>query len=318
MGTSNLNTEAVVVAYVAGESASVLARRYGVSVWAVLKRVRDAGVQVRSVKEQCAKHRGVPTTDAHTFQEVVEGLLLGDAYIDRKGLLHLEQSDVRFDWILQVQALFAAVGATSKIIPIPPRVRHLEGRVLRSGPAHVLYTPAYVELQAERGRWYPQGTKIVPRDLRLTPVSLTHWFCGDGTTSPRGSLAFCTNGFTQGDVGFLVSRLELDLGVTAHLSATSRPGQFQIQVDQRDQAVKVRDIVDAHITACCRYKLRHVHPTVPIQQHHQRRLTDDQVHEIRARWAKGETQVRLAAQFGVSTTAIRHIVHRKVYTWLTP
>ena len=46
------------------------------------------------------------------------------------------------------------------------------------------------------------------------------------------------------------------------------------------------------------------------------RLTDDQVLDIRARYAAGETQVALAAAFDVSQPLISQIVRRKVWTHL--
>ena len=42
-----------------------------------------------------------------------------------------------------------------------------------------------------------------------------------------------------------------------------------------------------------------------------RKLSDDQVREIRRRWADGEKQVDLAREFGVQPPAISRIVHRK-------
>lgn len=316
MSTAHVDPALVVASYAAGESASALARTHGISIWAVLKRVRDAGVPVRTIKEQCEKHRGPPTTNAYTFGEIIDGLLLGDAYIDRKGLLHLEQSDVRFGWVEQIASLLRAVGAESKIIPVPPKARFLEGREIRSGDAHVLYTPAYIELQVERRRWYPNGKKIVPRDIVLTPTSLAHWFCGDGTYSPDGSLMFCTDGFAEEDVTFLSAALRRDLGIVSNVAKTTRPGQFKVQVARRDEAVKVRSLVEPLLPDCCLYKLRHVRPTIPVNRHHQRRLSDDQVRDLRARRAAGEGYAALAERFGVSTSAVGSIVRGEAYTWL--
>jgi hypothetical protein len=45
----------------------------------------------------------------------------------------------------------------------------------------------------------------------------------------------------------------------------------------------------------------------------QRQLTVPQVREIRARWADGERQVELAAEFGVTEANISYIVNRR--TW---
>lgn len=316
MSTAHVNSALVVSAYAAGESASALARTHGISIWAVLKRVRDAGVPVRTVKEQCEKHRGPPATDAYTFGEIVDGLLLGDAYIDRQGLIHLEQSDMRFGWIEQIASLLRDVGAESKIIPIPPKTRFIEGREVHSHAAHVLYTPAYVELQAERKRWYPEGKKVVPRDLRLTPMSVAHWFCGDGSSSPDGTLCFYTNGFLPDDVEFLVRCLRRDLGVHVHAGRSSREGQLKIMISQRDEAVRLQQAIGPLLPECCLYKLRYVRPTIPKNLHHQRKLTDEQVREIRRCYTAGETQKSLSARFGVRQSSISLIVRGKVYAWL--
>ena len=44
------------------------------------------------------------------------------------------------------------------------------------------------------------------------------------------------------------------------------------------------------------------------------KLTDDKVREIRQRAAKGETRRALAADFGVSSATITHIVHRRAWS----
>jgi hypothetical protein len=46
------------------------------------------------------------------------------------------------------------------------------------------------------------------------------------------------------------------------------------------------------------------------------KLTDSKVREIRDRYAGGETQRELAAEFGVSATTVRDIVAGKTWGWL--
>jgi len=48
----------------------------------------------------------------------------------------------------------------------------------------------------------------------------------------------------------------------------------------------------------------------------QRKLTDRQVRQIRKRRAKGETQMSLAAEFGVSQTVISFLLNGKTYGWV--
>lgn len=310
-----INTDSLVEAYAAGESASALARRCGVSVWKILNDLRKCGVQIRSIKEQNERHRGTPRTEAFTFRDLIDGLLLGDGYIDKKGLLHLEQTSVRLGWVEQVQHLLHEVGADSKIIPVQPRTKVYKGREIRGNGGNVLYTPAYVELQAERARWYPQGLKVVPRDLRLTPICVAQWFWGDGSYSPDGTLILYTNGFTPEDVDFLATRIEEDLGVEAHAARTNRPNQHSIKVSRRDEAVKFSDLIKPWMPPCMEYKLQHVRASQAGK--HMRKLTEGQVRSARLRHIAGESYDEIAEDCGVSRNAIVALVKGKNYAWVS-
>jgi len=67
-----------------------------------------------------------------------------------------------------------------------------------------------------RQKWYPNGIKIVPKDLQLTPLTLACWHCGDGTNDPKtGVIELLTCGFTLDDVEFLRAELyKLDIDTT--------------------------------------------------------------------------------------------------------
>ena len=70
---------------------------------------------------------------------------------------------------------------------------------------------AYVELLPVRKRWYPEGKKIVPKDLELTPLILRQHYIGDGSLihrkgkKPRIILATCS--FPISDVEWLINKL---------------------------------------------------------------------------------------------------------------
>lgn len=61
--------------------------------------------------------------------------------------------------------------------------------------------------------WYPNGKKIVPRDLVLTPLVVAVWFCDDGFARMRGKnkdkihMRFCSEGFTKEENIFLAKLL---------------------------------------------------------------------------------------------------------------
>jgi Mor family transcriptional regulator len=309
--TAHIQTDSLVDHYEQGESASSLARRFRVSVWTVINRLRATGVKVRSSKRQNERWLG-PAKAPYCFRELVDGLLLGDGQVDPKSILRLEQCNARLGWLLQVRKHLRTVGCTSKLLPIPSRKRSIEGRKVKSRPATLLYTPAYEELHDERRRWYPRGKKLVPRDLVLTKTVLLYWFCGDGTHDGVGHLLFCTQGFRKSDVDFLVSCLKRDLGIHAGRQRTHRKGQFTVTIQRHDEAMKVKKLLDPLIDRSCLYKLQDVRPKKRMGQ-----FSDKQVRRIRKLSEAGATSTSLAKKFEVSVTAISNIVNRKVYREVT-
>ena len=73
-------------------------------------------------------------------------------------------------------------------------------------------TSYYAELLAFRKQWYPNGKKIVPRNIRLTPLTCRQWYIGDGCLMrgergrPRITLA--TYSFPILDVKWLIEKLK--------------------------------------------------------------------------------------------------------------
>lgn len=58
--------------------------------------------------------------------------------------------------------------------------------------------------------------KIIPNDLKLTPLSLCIWLMDDGFCYPKDANAvLCTHGFTIDEVDFLTNKLKQDLNISA-------------------------------------------------------------------------------------------------------
>src|SRR5206468_3127331 len=96
----------------------------------------------------------------------------------------------------------------------------IENRKINRQDAHLVKCRSK-NLMPYWNKWYPNGKKIVPLELKLTPTTVLHWFMGDGTTSfikntNRVELTLCTNGFNKIEVIFLkklLSEINLDLGI---------------------------------------------------------------------------------------------------------
>jgi len=312
MSTEQLDQTAEWIrAYQEGTSASNLAKTYGVSVWSIITRLRQAGVEVRSARLQNERNLEAALTQEFTYEEIVDGLLLGDGSIAQKANLRLQQTDARFGWLLHVQEQLRLVGATSNLLSRPPKksVLKAENRVGSGGSSHLLYTPAYQENHAAKARWYPGGgVKRVPTDLRLTPLVVAHWFSGDGSCGSRGTLCFYTNGFTAEDVDLLVAKLGSDLEVAASKVRGSLPGQYVVAVNRLEQAMKLKAIIEPWMPECCQYKFKFVRP--PIRQG---RFSGAQIQAIRRSTISPK---ELAQEYGVTQQAISKIQRLESYKWV--
>lgn len=259
--TSHLDTASLAEAYRAGTSSFKLARDNGVSLWAVLKRLREAGVEIRP--DGVRKTLNLSAESSQVLRELVDGLLLGDGSICKaKPSLRLEQSRKRDGWITDLQDQLAAIGVTSNTTEIPPVTKILMGRSVTKDWSRVLYTPVCEEMRAERLRWYPDGVKRVPSDLKLTPLTIAMWFAGDGTYDAQGALFFCTNSFLRHEVVRLADELTV-LDVRAYMAPVpGRDRQYKVSVTRRNDAQRLKEIIVPHLPSCCMYKLQHVRPTL--------------------------------------------------------
>lgn len=75
-----------------------------------------------------------------------------------------------------------------------------------------------------RNRWYPNGVKIIPKDINLTPIVCAIWFCDDGSVVRYGKnknrlrLQLSTDGFQKEEVEFLAEQLSQVIGSTCKVS----------------------------------------------------------------------------------------------------
>ena len=77
-------------------------------------------------------------------------------------------------------------------------------------------TRAYPELIQFRERFYPDGKKIVPKDLTLNPINARQWYIGDGSLNRQRnvgkdsfSIQLATCGFDKYSVVHLMDQLSL-------------------------------------------------------------------------------------------------------------
>jgi hypothetical protein len=299
----DLNVSEITKAYTEGESAASIARRLNCSVWSIITRLNRAGVKVRPSVEQTARHlgdNGYPP-NLGLVLETLEGVMLGDGSMDPKGCLRLTQRDSCVGWLNSLQVSLREWGCESTLHPLAARnyTPDIKGRLIKQGPANLLYTVCYREFKPQLERWYPrQGKKVVPRDLTLTPLSVAHWLCGDGMRN-QGGIAFCTNSFSKEDVEYLVYLFFRDLGVHAHVRpvGSHRLGEYNVHITRRQEAYNLAKMVRPYLPNCFLYKVDTITaPTIV-----NKKLSALSVKEIRQ---SKLTPEELALKFDVSLASV--------------
>lgn len=74
--------------------------------------------------------------------------------------------------------------------------------------AYHVASHVHSELLEVARRWYPEGKKIIPLDLKITPVVLREWFLGDGSFSNGVSPRLYMGGISEEEVNFLYGLLK--------------------------------------------------------------------------------------------------------------
>lgn len=114
---------------------------------------------------------------------------------------------------------------------------------------------SYAELLPIRRRWYPEGKKIIPRDLELTPLVLKQEHVGDGCLVHRGGgrphIELATCGFTIPDVEWLVKKLN----ETGFMS-TRQPADNTIHISTYSTK-QFLDYIGKSPTKCYQYKFNY-------------------------------------------------------------
>lgn len=83
---------------------------------------------------------------------------------------------------------------------------------------------SYPELAPIRKMFYPDGKKIIPLEISISPILLRQWYIGDGTLGkpPKGhSFALlCSMGFKREDVVNIIAKIN-DIGIKAVLQPST-------------------------------------------------------------------------------------------------
>jgi len=162
-------------------------------------------------------------------------------------------------------------------------------------------------------KWYVPRTdhhrfkrrKIVPTDIKLTPLTLCIWHMDDGSNNQKdANIELNTQSFTVDEVDFLINRLKEDIGINSHKKTGGRKeGQYKIYIG-RNSYFDFIDMIKPHIEwDCFKYKTETIGYTKQPhrgEDHSGSILTEDKVHEIFRMRDEGMLQKEIAEKIGTS------------------
>lgn len=164
------------------------------------------------------------------FMQHFTGFMLGDGYLsNRNKSKHSSQfliTNVNPSYIISVSKLLEKEGIDHTI-----KIKTIQGGFSGSRKSSGVFTKFYKTFMDLEGRWYEtrdDGThfKIVPNDLKLTPISLLQWYLGDGyLVNLRGTperVQICTDRYTDDEIIFLRDCFARDFGLDIQIDWNRR------------------------------------------------------------------------------------------------
>lgn len=217
-------------------SASQIANRLGINSWTVLYYLREVGIERRSNSLSSHIRRGNHVTLSTKAIEWLQGELLGDGCLRSQS-----EYSVYFIYDSKYEEYISYVSKTLEGFGIKQsgKIRKRVNEKLNNCVSYTYCSLSYAELLPLYKKWYPEGKKIVPKDIELTPLTCRQWYIGDGSLLKqkigRPRIELSTYGFSIEDVELLVKKLH-DLG----FKASRQPFKNGIRIS----AYSTRDFLD--------------------------------------------------------------------------
>src|SRR3989344_381961 len=154
-------------------------------------------------------------------KSILIGTLLGDGYMRKKKNAHLEinhcyAQKALVDWIY---------GKFKDLVLTPPKWRRGNGK----RQAYRFFTRSLPVLTPFHDQFFLNNRKIIPKELKLNPLSLAVWFMDDGSKS-YSSIYINTQQFTKNEQLFLINLLKKQFDIEAALNKDKIYYRIRIKV----------------------------------------------------------------------------------------
>lgn len=130
----------------------------------------------------------------YSLDEILDGLLLGDAYVEKGGRFGFNHSVKQKDYFNYKVSLLQQYGLKIGTWEYANLRSVIQGRKIKPTTLLIAKGTRTTKGKKLRERFYPNGVKIVPADLIVTPTTLAYWYMDDGTANLRSRYVSYANG----------------------------------------------------------------------------------------------------------------------------
>lgn len=170
------------------------------------------------------------------LQSYIDGLMLSDIGI---------RTNNCFQWNVKYREFAEFI--SNCLHPYSPYIKHYPN--VYSGRSRT-----HPDIKAQRQRWYPNGVKIVPKDVTIDPVCLTMLYIGDGHIHKvRGNITISTLSFSEEDNKFLSEQMLENLGINSRVISTKK-GQSYLYFSRPNAVEFLKIIGNKSPVKCYDYK----------------------------------------------------------------
>jgi len=154
-------------------------------------------------------------------------------------------------------------------------------------------------------------TKIVPKSLKLDPLSMCIWYMDDGCKEKdKNRCRIATNGFNHEEVDFLVKLINSTFKLNS-FKIHNKKNEPMIEIGGYKNYKKFRDLILPCVSwNCFHHKIETPKIVVYLsgQNHPRSKITDNDVQEIKRLYSEGMSQTKIAPLFGIKRNTISTIL----------
>ena len=266
---------------------------------------------VRWVKKEGLNYEQLKYGDFPNFNvnqnELMLASLLGDAHIDKQGRFRFKQCITKEEYVIWMNYNFEPY---SRKIYYETFTR--QGKAFKNASFCTINHSIFKKLRQE---WYPNGVKIVPKNIILNSKILAHWHVQDGNNNQlKKSIRLATHCFSVKDVKFLIHCLDRDLNIHANLQVKN--GKYPIIDIGAYEYQNAINLISNHIDWNC-FLYKKDTSKVAVKKNKNSgayKLNMRKASEIRVLFTNNHINIKdLAKMYNVTIATIYNIINQVTY-----